>query len=225
MPMAASASCSDASRKRSACVRTRPRVAAAVAAVAQLLAARLVAAPALVRRRAVAPRPVRRRWWWRIRRRSGRPRAGLRHSRIGLLASDRCGVGQGRQHLRRRRHRHQQSRRQVRQGWQVHHALGIDRHGPGPVHRREVDRRLERGRRLRRRRRQQAHPGVRRRRQVQVGVRQRRHAADDVHDARRDAVSLHLARRRRGRHGRRRHLQDDARRQGGRQVRQRPASR
>ena len=63
------------------------------------------------------------------------------------------------------------------------------------------------GRRLRRRRRQQAHPGVRRRGQVQVGVRQRRHAADDVHDARRDAVPLHLARRRRRRHGRRRHLQ------------------
>ena len=41
------------------------------------------------------------------------------------------------------------------------------------------------GQRLRRRRGQQAHPGVRRRRQVQVAVRQRRHAAGDVHHARR----------------------------------------
>ena len=93
---------------------------------------------------AAAVQPARRcRRRRRRRRRPGWPRARIGHSRIGLQPSDRRGVGQGRQHLRRRRHRHQQPRRQVRQGRPVHHALGIDRHGPGPVHRREVDRRLD----------------------------------------------------------------------------------
>ena len=59
---------------------------------------------------------------------------------------------------------------------------------------------------------------------VQAPVRQRRHAAGDVHDARRHAVPLHLALRRPRWHGGRRHLQGAARRHGGRQVRQPPAS-
>ena len=97
-----------------------------------------------------------------------RRRARIGHSRLGLQPSDRRGVGQGRQHLRRRRHRHQQPHRQVRQGRPVHHALGLDRHRAGPVQRREGARDRRAGQRLRRRRGQQAHPGVRRRRHVQV---------------------------------------------------------
>ena len=54
--------------------------------------------------------------------------------------------------------------------------------GAGPVQRPEGARRRRAGQRLRRRCRQQAHPGVRRRRHVQVAVRRRRHAAGDVHD-------------------------------------------
>ena len=98
---------------------------------------RRAGAPAVRRRWRAGRRRRRRRW------RRRRPRAGLRHSRLELQPSDRRGVGQGRQHLHRRRHRQQQPRRQVRQGRPVHHALGLDRHGPGPVHRREGDRGLD----------------------------------------------------------------------------------
>ena len=46
------------------------------------------------------------------------------------------------------------------------------------------------GQRLRRRRRQQAHPGLRQRRHLQDAVHQRRHARGALHDARTEPVSL-----------------------------------
>ena len=57
----------------------------------------------------------------------GRGNARRRHARVGFSRPTDVAWDQGRQHLRRRRHRHQQPHRQVRQGRQVHHALGIDR--------------------------------------------------------------------------------------------------
>ena len=86
----------------------------------------------------------------------------IRHAGIGLQPSDRRRLGSRRQHLHRRRHRQQQPRREVRQGRPVHQALGLDRLRPGPVQRREGARDRRAGQRLRRRRRQQADPGVRR---------------------------------------------------------------
>ena len=93
------------------------------------------------------------------------------HAWFQLQPSHRRGVGCGRQHLRRRRHRREQPRRQVRQGRPLHQALGLHRLGAGAVPGREGDGHRRAGQRLRGRRRQQAHPGVRRRRHLQEPVR------------------------------------------------------
>ena len=55
-----------------------------------------------------------------------RPGAGT--PGLELQPPDRRRLGRGRQHLRRRRYRHQQPHREVRQGRPLHHALGLDRH-------------------------------------------------------------------------------------------------
>ena len=94
-----------------------------------------------------------------------------RHAGIELQPAVGRRLGSRRQHLRGRRPRHQQSRREVRQGRPLHRALGLDRQRPGPVQRREGDRHRRAGQRLRRRHRQQANPGLRRAGRVQVGVR------------------------------------------------------
>ena len=196
MPTGDSSWCSAASLRTSP-LRPGPGV-SATAADAAFLAAR-GAAPAGGRR-------WRRRWWWRQCRAAGR----IRHQRRRLQPAVGRDVGSRRQHLRRRRIRIEQPHREVQQGRQFPQDLGQHRRGPGPVQR--CSRHRERcGRQhLRRRRRQQAHPGLRWRGHVQVADRQRRLAAGDLHLRRLDAVPLQLQLERPRKHGRRRDLQGAA---------------
>ena len=111
--------------------------------------------------------------WRRRRRPAAAAAAALAWSgrrRRKLPASDRCGVGSRRQHLRGGRLR-QRARREVRTERQVHQVVGIARHEPGQfniVHGIAID---APGKRVRRRRRQQARAGLRRQRHIQDAMR------------------------------------------------------
>ena len=114
-PTGGSRSCSDASRKPSTCGPHSPRRRGGQGEGA--------AASAGGRRS--------RRWWWRWRRwrwprHPGAGTPGSSFSQPTDVAWDRDG-----QHLRRRRHRHQQPHREVRQGRPLHRALGLDGQRPG----------------------------------------------------------------------------------------------